>query len=74
VEVSVTGAKEQHQAIPERYSTTSPSRRQTFEYEDSLAIGLTIAKRLILAHHGKIWVEASSTGSRYAFLLPIDQG
>jgi len=72
VEVSVTGALEHDQKILDGYSTVSPSRAQTFE--ESLAIGLTIAKRLILAHHGKIWVEASTTGNRYAFLMPMDQG
>jgi len=74
VEVSVTVGEEQHQEIPDRHSSISPSRRQNYKYEESLAIGLTIVKRLIFAHRGKIWVEASSTGSRYAFLLPMDQG
>jgi hypothetical protein len=72
VEVSVTGALEHDQIILDGYSTVPRSRAQTFE--ESLAIGLTIAKRLILAHHGKIWVEASTTGNRYAFLMPMDQG
>ena len=72
VQVTVTGALEHDQKILDGYSTVPPSRAQTFE--ESLAIGLTIAKRLILAHHGKIWVEASSAGSRYAFLMPMDQG
>ena len=74
VEVSVTVGEEQHEAIPDRYSTRSPSSRQDCKYEESLAIGLTIAKRLIFAHRGKIWVEASPTESRYTFLLPTDQG
>jgi signal transduction histidine kinase len=72
VEVSVTGALEHDQKILDAYSTVSLSPPQTSE--ESLAIGLTIAKRLVLAHHGKIWVEASPTGSRYAFLMPMDQG
>jgi len=41
----------------------------------SSGLGLAIAKRLIQAHRGKIWVESESrTGSRFTFLLPMDQG
>jgi two-component system, OmpR family, sensor histidine kinase BaeS len=82
VEVSLTGALEDDQKILDDYEAVTrqliarmvslPRHPQTSE--ESLAVGLTIAKRLILAHHGKIWVEASPTGSRYAFLLPMDQG
>jgi signal transduction histidine kinase len=40
-----------------------------------MGLGLAIAKRLIQAHRGKIWVESESkTGSRFTFLLPMDQG
>jgi signal transduction histidine kinase len=40
-----------------------------------MGLGLAIAKRLIQAHRGKIWVEsASPTGSKFTFLLPMDQG
>jgi nitrogen-specific signal transduction histidine kinase len=80
VEVSVTGALEHDQKILDDYDALtsefliarmeSPSRAQTSE--ESRAIGLTVAKRLVLAHHGKIWVEPSPTESRYVFLLPMD--
>jgi signal transduction histidine kinase len=40
-----------------------------------MGLGLAIAKRLIQAHRGKIWVEnGSPTGSKFTFLLPMDQG
>ncbi|HVH70684.1 MAG TPA: HAMP domain-containing sensor histidine kinase, partial [Candidatus Dormibacteraeota bacterium] len=40
-----------------------------------MGLGLAIAKRLIQAHRGKIWVESDpNSGSRFAFLLPMDQG
>ncbi|HEV2194523.1 MAG TPA: HAMP domain-containing sensor histidine kinase [Candidatus Acidoferrum sp.] len=40
-----------------------------------MGLGLAIAKRLIQAHRGKIWVESDPTGgSRFTFLLPMDQG
>jgi signal transduction histidine kinase len=39
-----------------------------------MGLGLAIAKRLIQAHRGKIWVESEAmTGSRFTFLLPMDQ-
>jgi signal transduction histidine kinase len=40
-----------------------------------MGLGLAIAKRLIQAHRGKIWVESgASGGSVFTFLLPMDQG
>ena len=40
-----------------------------------MGLGLAIAKRLIQAHRGKIWVESDpGGGSRFTFLLPMDQG
>ena len=39
-----------------------------------MGLGLAIAKRLIQAHRGKIWVESEpATGSKFTFLLPMDQ-
>jgi signal transduction histidine kinase len=39
-----------------------------------MGLGLAIAKRLIQAHRGKIWVESEPTrGSKFTFLLPMDQ-
>jgi signal transduction histidine kinase len=40
-----------------------------------MGLGLAICKRLIQAHRGKIWVESEpKSGSRFTFLLPMDQG
>ena len=39
-----------------------------------MGLGLAIAKRLVQAHRGKIWVESDPlTGSKFTFLLPMDQ-
>ncbi|MGH9400712.1 MAG: sensor histidine kinase [Terriglobia bacterium] len=39
-----------------------------------MGLGLGIARRLVLAHHGKIWVESElGAGSTFAFLLPLRQ-
>jgi len=73
VEVSVTDsgpgiAAEHHQEIFEDFVRVD---RNT----SGMGLGLAIAKRLIQAHRGKIWVASESqTGSKFTFLLPMDQG
>jgi signal transduction histidine kinase len=71
-EVSVTDsgggiAAEYHQEIFEDFMRVD---RNT----SGMGLGLAIAKRLIQAHRGKIWVESEAQrGSTFAFLLPMDQ-
>src|SRR6266481_3625552 len=73
VEVSVTDsgpgiAAEHHQEIFEDFVRVD---RNT----SGMGLGLAIAKRLIQAHRGKVWVASESqTGSKFTFLLPMDQG
>ncbi len=72
VEVSVadSGAgipAEHHQEIFEDFVRVD---RNT----SGMGLGLAIAKRLIQAHRGKIWVESEpKSGSKFTFLLPMDQ-
>lgn len=71
VEVSVTDsgpgiAPEHHQEIFEDFVRVD---RNT----SGMGLGLAIAKRLIQAHRGKIWVESEhQSGSKFTFLLPMD--
>lgn len=71
VSVSDTGpgiAAEHHQEIFEDFVRVD---RNT----SGMGLGLAIAKRLIQAHRGKIWVESEPHGgSKFIFLLPMDQG
>jgi len=73
VEVSVTDTgggipPEHHQEIFEDFVRVDRST-------SGMGLGLAIAKRLIQAHRGKIWVESRvPTGSNFTFLLPMDQG
>lgn len=40
--------------------------------DDSMGLGLSIARRLVQAHDGKIWVESNpGSGSRFIFMLPL---
>jgi len=72
VEVSVSDsgsgiAPEHHQEIFEDFVRVD---RNT----SGMGLGLAIAKRLVQAHRGKIWVESETKkGSTFHFLLPIEQ-
>jgi signal transduction histidine kinase len=72
VEVSVTDsgggiALEHQQGIFEEFVRLDRT-------SSGVGLGLAIAKRFIQAHAGKIWVESEqSHGSRFVFLLPMDQ-
>ncbi len=47
--------------------------RESFGYGSGggAGLGLAIAQRIVLAHHGKIWVESKrGAGSRFSFTLP----
>lgn len=72
VEVSVTDsgagiAPEHHQEIFEDFVRVDGNT-------SGMGLGLAIAKRLVQAHRGKIWVESEQhRGSTFAFLLPMDQ-
>jgi signal transduction histidine kinase len=72
VEISVTDSgagipPEHHQEIFEDFVRVD---RNT----SGMGLGLAIAKRLVQAHRGKIWVESEAKkGSTFSFLLPIEQ-
>src|SRR6476646_8088750 len=72
VEVSVADsgpgiAAEHHQEIFEDFVRVD-------RHTSGMGLGLAIAKRLIQAHRGKIWVESEpKSGSTFRFLLPIEQ-
>jgi signal transduction histidine kinase len=59
-------AAEFHQEIFEEFVRVDPS-------SSGMGLGLAIAKRLIQAHRGKIWVDSEmGRGSSFSFLLPIN--
>jgi signal transduction histidine kinase len=71
VTVSDTGpgiAPEYHQEIFDDF-VRFPQQGET---GPGTGLGLAIAKKLILAHNGKIWVESElGRGSAFSFLLPL---
>jgi signal transduction histidine kinase len=71
ITVSDTGpglAPEYHQEIFDDFVKLS----QPGESGAGIGLGLAIAKRLITAHNGKIWVESElGRGSAFSFLLPL---
>ena len=65
--VSDTGpgiAANRLEAIFERYEQGTAADRK------GLGLGLYIARRIVEAHGGRIWVESSATGSTFHFTLP----
>jgi signal transduction histidine kinase len=71
VTVSDTGpgiAPEYHQEIFDDFVKVSPQSEEA----GGMGLGLAIARRLVLAHAGKIWVESDpGSGSTFCFLLPL---
>jgi signal transduction histidine kinase len=75
VEVSVTNegnglsAAEQEKLFTRFYR--APSQRERAE---GLGLGLYIAKGLVEAHGGRLWVATEQGATTFAFTLPVDQG
>jgi signal transduction histidine kinase len=71
VTVSDTGpgiAPEYHQEIFDDFVKLSPQSEEA----GGMGLGLAIARRLVLAHAGKMWVESDpGSGSTFCFLLPL---
>jgi signal transduction histidine kinase len=72
VEVRDTGvgiSKEDQRQIFEEFSQASSTRM----VKSGLGLGLSIARHIIEAHRGKIWVESEPPqGSNFFFLLPLN--
>ena len=60
--------KDQHKRIFERFYQVDGSARRRFA---GVGLGLTIAKRIVEAHRGEIWVESEpGEGSTFYFKIP----
>jgi signal transduction histidine kinase len=71
VSISDTGpgiAPEFHQEVFDDFFRLPTTSAQT----DGMGLGLAIARRLVQAFGGKIWVESElGTGSKFSFLIPL---
>ncbi len=64
-------AKDQSKIFEKFHQVKDPARGRPF----GTGIGLTISKRIIDFHHGKIWVESKpGMGATFSFSLPITPG
>jgi signal transduction histidine kinase len=74
VEVGDTGvgiAKEHHDLIFREFAQVDSSASRSHH---GTGLGLTIARRLVELHGGRIWVESELTrGSRFFFEIPFEQ-
>ena len=60
-------ARDQHKIFEKFQQVKDPSRGRPY----GTGIGLTISKRIIDFHHGKIWVKSKvGMGSTFSFSLP----
>jgi len=72
--VEVTVADSGAGIPPEHHQEIFEDFMRVDKNTSGMGLGLAIAKRLIQAHRGKIWVESEAQqGSTFAFLLPMDQ-
>jgi PAS domain S-box-containing protein len=61
---------EEHQSVFQKFYQVGPTTRGVRE---GTGLGLTITKRLVEQHGGKIWVESEpGKGSRFSFALPLN--
>jgi signal transduction histidine kinase len=73
VEVGDTGvgiAPEHHDLIFREFAQVDSTASRPHH---GTGLGLTIARRLVELHGGKIWVESElGTGSRFFFTIPVE--
>jgi signal transduction histidine kinase len=71
VEVADTGEGITPEDLPHIFEQFFRSEKSRSRETGGAGLGLAIAKRIIEAHHGRIWVESQvGKGTRFSFILP----
>jgi signal transduction histidine kinase len=71
VEVADTGEGITPEDLPHIFEQFFRSEKSRSRETGGAGLGLAIAKRIIEAHHGRIWVESQvGQGTRFSFILP----
>lgn len=72
VEVTDTGEGITPEDLPRVFDQFFRGERSRSRETGGAGLGLAIAKRIIEAHHGQIWVESQvGRGARFSFVLPV---
>ena len=72
VDVADTGEGISPEDLPRVFDQFFRSEKSRSRETGGAGLGLTIAKRIIEAHHGRIWVEPQpEQGARFSFILPV---
>jgi signal transduction histidine kinase len=70
IDTGIGIAAEEHESVFQKFYQVGPTTKGVRE---GTGLGLTITKRLVEQHGGKIWVESEpGKGSRFSFALPLD--
>jgi len=76
ISVSDTGvgiAPEFQQEIFEDFTKASSDKASNDKNSQGMGLGLSIARRLVQAHGGRIWMESQpGSGTKFSFLIPLN--
>jgi signal transduction histidine kinase len=72
VEVADTGEGISSEDLPHIFDQFFRGEKSRSRETGGAGLGLAIAKRIVEAHHGRIWVESQvGQGTRFSFILPV---
>jgi signal transduction histidine kinase len=72
VEVADTGEGIAPEDLPHIFDQFFRGEKSRSRETGGAGLGLAIAKRIVEAHHGQIWVESQvGRGTRFRFVLPV---
>jgi Na+/proline symporter/signal transduction histidine kinase len=74
VEIQDNGIGIKNRDLDKIFEPFQQVKNPTFGRPGGTGIGLTITKRIIEFHHGRIWVESQpGKGAKFSFILPVNR-